>query len=845
MSNQKNELYSAYTNLNLSQIYQQLDTSSSGLNHQQVQTKIKQYGPNEITDQQTGIWSILSRQFRSPFVYLQIIASLLSWWLGETTNAILIAIFTIINTTLGFFQEYKAEQATQLLKNYLPNKTQVIRRQQKEIIDKKWLVPGDLVILEPGSIIPADLRLIFCDELSIDESTLTGESISTNKNPRPSPTPITEIFKAKNIAFAGTTVTSGTGQGLVIATGKNTTYGQIGVTVNQIQRQSTYEKELMSFSRLILRFILLTILLIFILNNLIKGGENFYDFFIFCIALIVGIVPEALPVVATWSLSQGALKLAKEKVIVKRLSAIEDLGNIQILCTDKTGTLTENKLSLKKICSPNQEQCLIYSLTGENQKNQNPFIKSLTNHISSSTKKKLLSWQLVDQLTFDSFRMRSSLLVKNQNNQQILITKGAPEKIIDICSSFPTKYPKTKLKQEITDWGKKGYRTLAIAYKKYSKNRYQKKDESKLKFLGYFVFQDPLKPTAQSTIKLSRRLGLQIKIITGDSPEVAAQVAKKIGLITNTNQLITGQQLENLDKIDFIQACQNHQVFARVSPETKHNIIESLSQKFEVGYIGDGINDTLALKTANVGISADSATDVARAAADIILLHKDLKVIVDGIKRGRNIYANINKYIKCTLASSFGNCYSLAIISLLIPYLPMLPIQLLLVNLLSDLPLIAVASDSIDIEELKRPKMYQLKETIYLILGLAVISSIFDIIFFLIFRTTNESNLQTLWFIESIITEIILIYSLRTRHLFFRAQRPGNYLLLFSCLAISLTFIFPLTAWGQKIFFFTSLSPHSLLIILLLVICYFILSEIYKLTYYKFFNKKSTNSQKY
>lgn len=452
-------------------------------------------------------------------------------------------------------------------------------------------------------------------------------------------------------------------------------------------------------------------------------------------------------------------------MVVKRLSAIEDLGDIEVLCSDKTGTLTENKLSLAGIFSPDKEKCLLYGLLSSTQ---SPFDTALFKKISPEIKKE----------------------------------------------------------------GREGKRVLAVAFKEFKKLEYSIKEEKDLKFLGYFSYVDPLKKTAKEAVELAKKLGVQIKIITGDSPEVAGAIGKETGLIKTQNEVILGEKIESLNEEDFGKTCQEFQVFARVLPKTKFKIVKSLQRKFEVGFLGEGINDAPALKIANVAIAISKGADISREVSDIILLKKDLRVIVDGINEGRNIFSNINKYIKCTLVSNFGNFYSIAAISLFIPFLPMLPIQILLVNLLSDFPLITVATDKVDIEELRKPKFYQLNQIILLIVFLGLVSTIFDFLFFGIFYKAGASLLQTLWFIGSILTEIVLIFSIRSRHFFLKAKSPSASLLFFSLLAILITLTLPFTNFGRNLFHFVVPQTSALLTVLALIISYFIVSEIVKLIYF-------------
>jgi Mg2+-importing ATPase len=437
--------------------------------------------------------------------------------------------------------------------------------------------------------------------------------------------------------------------------------------------------------------------------------------------------------------------------------------------------------------------------------------------------------------------MRSAFLVESVKNEKILIVKGAPESIIKNCLKFGGNFNKKEIIEDIEKEGLDGKRVLAIAFKKVDSkiSSIKVQDEKSLTFLGFFVFSDPLKTTAKEAIELSKKLGVQIKIITGDSKEVAGYVAKRTGLASGGQDLISGQELGKLTKEEFDDACDEKSVFARISPDVKHNIIKSLQKKYEVGFLGEGVNDAPALKTANVGIAVMEASDVARDSADVVLLQKDLRVIVNGIKDGRMIFSNINKYIKCALASNFGNFYSIAVISLFVNFLPMLPVQILLGNILSDFPLISVATDSVDIEELKKPKAYQLHNVLPLIISLALVSTVFDFIFFAIFFKQAPAVIQTLWFIESILTELLLIFVIRTRKKFWKAKKPSAWLLWLSVIDAIFIIALPFLSIGQTWFHFVVLPILPILIVFFLVGCYFIASEMVKLVCFHYWKPKT------
>jgi len=834
-------IFSEYTNQTVKNTFAQLASSPKGLTEAQAKERLKQYGHNEVAAGELNVLRILIQQFKSPFFYLLLFAGVVSLFIGEKIDSLVILCFVAVNVVLGFFQEYRAERAVKLLKDYIPAKANVLRGGEKKIIEKRYLVPGDVIMFKSGDIMPADIRLVEIENVLLDESVLSGESEPSLKVAAPLKSVSREIFGAKNIGFTGTSVVSGKGEGVVVATGADTFIGDVTKLVSEINRESTYEKDLLKFSRVLLKIVISTILVVFLLNLLIKGGENVFEFALFCVALVVTILPEALPAIVIFALSQGALRMAKQHVVAKRLSAVEDLGNIEILCTDKTGTLTENKLVLRKILAKDQDKCLLFGMAAsgfvknEEESLLNPFDYSLLQEVSKKQREYLAKFKILAETSFDHFKMRGSVLVENPEGKHFFIMRGAPEVVLKYCTGIEGKTGKDAILKEFKKEGKKGRRVLSVAYKPVAgqKKAVSEKDEQGLTFIGYFSFQDPLKDTANETIKLARSLGVKIKIITGDCKETAGELARQVGLINNPDKVISGEELDSLPQREFARACDNYAVFARVSPKTKFQILKTLQKKYEVGFLGEGVNDAPALKLANVGIAVKEAVDLSREAADIVLLDKDLRVVINGIKEGRNIFANINKYIKCAIAGNFGNFYSIAAISLFVNFIPMRPVQILLVNLLSDFPLIAVATDSVDATELRKPKAYRLQNFVGLIVALAIINSLADLVIFALFINSGESMIQTVWFAEGILTEIALSFIVRTQYAFFRAKAPSWPLVTLSIMSTAVTVILIFNDSLAKLFHLAIPSMTAFFTIILLVVGYFFASELVKLMYFK------------
>lgn len=812
--------------LNHERIFQEFGTSPEGLTHAESQLRLTKFGINQIKAESVSAFQILLRQLKSPFIYLLGASVILTLVLGETLDAFMISLFILINTTIGFFQEHRSEKSLHLLRKFISQHARVKRQGEITVINKTDLVPGDILFLETGDIVPADTRLIQNQNLTLDESTLTGEPYSTEKNIQPQEK-VSNIYSAKNICFTGTTVTHGKAEGVVFATGQNTQFGQISKLTVTSERVGVFEKEIKKISQFILKVVLFTLFLVVVGNLIIKDGRvNPLELITFAIALAVSVVPEALPVVITFSLSKGALKLAQSKVVVRRLTAIEDLGSIEVLCTDKTGTLTENKLTVDEIKSPNPQKTIIYAALASSPQLssvKSDFDFAIHAALKDSDKRELSHYLVIEQVPFDPQTRRNETKIEIDHQEKTII-RGAPEDILKQASL--SQKQKESYEKWIIKKGLGGFRSLAIAIK----------TNKETSLLGLISFADPLKPTAQAAVNDAHTLGVKIKILTGDGKEVAGTVASQIGIIKNQKDVITGDELEELPPDKQHQAVESYSVFARVTPQQKYRIIQLLQEKHEVGFLGEGLNDAPALKIANVAMVVDGAADIARESSDIILLRKSLRVIVDGIKEGRSVFANTTKYIKATLASNFGNFYAVATASFLIDFLPMLPVQILLVNLLSDFPMISVATDNVDQREIAKPERYKIRDIALIAIVLGLVSTLFDFVFFALFHS-NPKTLQTHWFIGSILTELIFIFSIRSRFFFLRSKPPSTILIGLTFVAALTTLIVPQTKFGHEIFKFASVSPASIALILAIVFIYFITTEAVKLIFYKIYSK--------
>jgi Mg2+-importing ATPase len=831
--------FSDYTIGSPEDVFRRLESSPRGLADAEAQVRARRYGLNSISYRRVTAWTILLSQFRSPFVYLLLGAAVLSFLLREFIDGGFIVAFVLLNAGLGFYQEYHSQHTLKLLQRYTVPRARVLRDGAPHLVPSPEVVPGDVVVLGPGDILPADTRFARTQNLEVNESVLTGESGPVPKQSAALPHPVRAHYQAQNLGFAGTSVVSGTATAVVFATGNATAFGAIAKLSGETPRVSGYSRELGRFSRFTLQLIGATLILLVVANLLIKGGSaNITELIIFSIALAVSVTPEALPLVTTFALSRGALRLARHKVVVKRLSSVEDLGSIEVLCTDKTGTLTENTLSVADVTAPDREAALkAAALAGSaatGTTSASPFDAAVTERLPLGARRLLDGYTRIAELPFDPVRRRNTVLVRGFGRTE-LIVRGAPEVVLARCAGISTKRAKA-LELWVAGQGDLGHRTLAVAARRIqgAAPKNLETAEHDLALLGILAFADPIKPTTLAAVRAAEQLGIAVKILTGDSREVTGAVAHTIGLTPSAHDVITGEELAALSPAEQHAAVERYHAFARLSPEQKFTILQLLRERHAVGFLGEGINDAPALAIADVALVVPHAADIAREAADIVLLNPSLHVIVDGIRQGRQVFANITKYITATLSANFGNFYAVAAASLFIPFLPLLPLQILLVNLLSDFPMIAVATDTVDSADLKRPRRYDMKGILLLATVLGVVSTGFDFIFFGVFVGSGESVLQTQWFIGSILTELAFLFSVRARRFFLASKRPSTAVLVLTTLAVLVTVGLPFTGFGQAVFQFQRPATATLMLTLGIVAAYFISTETVKLLYFRF-----------
>jgi Mg2+-importing ATPase len=628
------------------------------------------------------------------------------------------------------------------------------------------------------------------------------------------------------------------GVGAVYASGKDTELGLIAKLSTETKKISQYEQSLQSFSTSLIKIILIVLAIVFIVKLFLTSGHsNIPSLLLFIIALSVSTVPEVLPVIATVTLSSGAMKLTKKHVVVKRLSAIEDLGNVDLLCTDKTGTLTENKMTIANIVSDDTDlfQKLAYAsvtpLKDRKRRIQNTYDDAFIKYVPQNIAEEAKNFVLIKDLPFDPNDRRSRTIIENKiDKKYYLVVSGAPESIFEISSSIK----KSEYLADISKEGNTGLHHLALAYKEidYSENFDILKNENNLKFLGYVALVDPLRPTAKSAIEKAEKMGIKIKVLTGDSREVAEYVGIQVGLVQSGDTVYLGSELEKMNEKDFATAVHETNVFARVTPEQKFAIIKALKKDYVVAYQGDGINDAPALKLADVAVAVNSATDIAKENADIVLLNKSLEVITNGVVYGRSIFINVNKYIKYTMANNFGILIALSILYLFSSILPILPIQALLNNLIGDIPLITVFSDNVDDEEIVKPEKHNMKEMIFISLVLGLPTAIFEIVYFVFIRLQPEKMVQTSLYVFLTFQALVIFYVVRTKKHFWNAKRPSTLMNIFFLLAfivsLSVIYIPKFQTW----FSFVPLTLSAIGVIFGLMILYFLSADFVKVRYY-------------
>ena len=826
----------------LSECQAALGAGSDGLSSKEARHRLRISGPNTFQDspKRSLLVQFLTR-FKNPLVIILLVASTISLLTQEFAGFAIINIIVILSVTLDFIQEYRAERAAEHLREMVAVHATVVRDGNTHAIAVKNLVPGDLVLLAAGNLVPADGRVIEARDLFVNQSVLTGEPYPVEKQPGEISPGETDLQNARNAVFMGTSVTSGTAKMLVCRTGNNTAIGQIAEYVGRQRAPTSFELGTRRFGLMIMRLTFFLVLFVLLVNALFH--RPLLESLLFAIALAVGLTPELLPMVVTVTLSRGALRMARKKVIVKRLASIQNLGSMDILCTDKTGTLTEAHIRLAQHLDVlGHDSGKVLQLAYLNSHFTSGFRNPLDAAILEHQQIDVTAWKKIDEVPFDFERRCVSVLLDN-GSSRILVAKGAPENIFHSSTRYEDSGGNVReldpamlhsLQKQYEALGEEGLKVLGVAWRDITRDSdsVARDDEKNLVFAGFVAFYDPPKRSAAVALSALAGSHVQLKIITGDSEQVAKHLCTQLG-ITVTG-VLKGVQIATMDDSALQAGVESVNLFCRATPGQKSRVIQALRARGHVvGYLGDGINDAPPLHSADVGLSVDSAVDVAKDAADMILLKHDLNVLHDGVVEGRRTFANIMKYIMMGTSSNFGNMFSMAGASLFLPFLPMLPTQILLNNILYDISEVAIPLDSVDAEAIEKPRHWDTDFIRNFMVVVGAVSSIFDFLTFYVLLEIMHADMalfQTGWFVESLATQVLVIFVIRTRGSPF-ASHPHPLLATTSIAVVVLAALLPFIPIGAY-FGFVQLPVQFFLILGGMVVAYLLLVQRVKRFFY-------------
>lgn len=823
----------------LQQLFKQLESSEQGLSNEEASKRLNKYGANDMTGlKQTAPLVQFLRLFANPLVAILLVASVVSAILGDRVNASIIIVIVLLSNLLNFFQTSRSQNAVEKLRANVAPTASVLRDGKWLELPRREVVPGDIVRLTTGDLVPADGRLVEATDLHVQQAALTGESLPAEKNAADSSDATESFADARNSVFLGTSVVSGLGTALITATGRKTAFGDIAVRLASRTPETEFERGIKGFGMLIMQTVFFLVIFIVLIG--IIGRHQPFETVLFAISLAVGLTPEFLPMITTVTLGQGALRMAKQKVIVKHLESIQNFGSIDTLCSDKTGTLTSGETKLEgylDLSEKESDRVLLFAYLNSTYQTgiKSPLDEAILQHGTLD----LAGYSKLGEIPFDFERRCLSVAVQH-GDERLLITKGAPESILALCTAYERAGESKPLDgvsgegratyvNKYRDLSSQGYRVLAVAYRTLpAQGTYSKVDEHSLVLLGFLTFADPPKADVAQVLQALKNDGVQIKILTGDNELVTRHVCEQVGI--DSSRIVLGSELEQMTDPALAQVTEEVHVFARVSPAQKNRIILALkSRKHVVGYMGDGINDAPSLHAADVGISVSTGVDVAKDAADIILLEQSLQVLHQGILEGRKAFGNVIKYLLMGTSSNFGNMFSMAGAYIFLPFLPMLPSQILLNNFLYDLSQVTIPTDNVDASYIKKPQHWDIKLIRNFMLFIGPVSSIFDFLtFFLMLRVFNAGAVlfHTGWFVESLATQTLVLFIIRTAGNPLRS-RPSLPLALTTILIVLIGFVLPYTPLAGPLGF-TPLPPLYFLFLAGMVIIYLLLVQLVK-----------------
>ncbi|MBZ5637735.1 MAG: magnesium-translocating P-type ATPase [Acidobacteriia bacterium] len=824
------------------EVLRRFETAPGGLSAAEAADRAKRCAGRRLSPKKrTDALTLLLSQFSSPIVLMLLGATVISVFLRDNTDAAIILVIVAASGLLGFWQERGAAGAVEKLLSLVEVKTRVLRDGAPHDVPLTDVVPGDVVLLSAGATAPGDCLLLEARDLFADEATLTGETFPVEKSVSVLDAG-TPLAKRTNAVFMGTHMVSGTATAVVVATGRDTEFGAVSERLKLRAPETDFERGVRRFGYLLLEVTLLLVIGIFAFNVYLH--RPVLDSFLFSMALAVGLTPQLLPAIVSINLAHGARRMAEQKVIVKRLASIENFGSMNVLCTDKTGTITEGAVTLQSandLDGQASDRALLYAYLNASFETgfPSPIDAAIRNHGSID----ISGWKKLDEVPYDFLRKRLSILAAGPEGH-LMITKGALAQILEVCTTaetaagapIPLESVREQIEAQYVRYSGDGQRTLGIACRRPgTEARIGKESEAGMSFVGFILFSDPPKPGIEATVGRLRELGVDLKVITGDNALVAATVARAIGL--GGARVLSGHGLRRMSDGALLARVGQVDVFAEVEPNQKERIILALRKAGNVvGYIGDGINDASALHAADVGLSVESAVDVAKEVADIVLLEKDLNVLIAGVREGRTTFANTLKYVLMATSANFGNMFSMAGASLLLPFLPLLPKQILLTNLLTDMPEMTIASDRVDAEMLARPRRWDIGFIRSFMLTFGVLSSVFDYLTFgalLYFLRAGTDQFRTGWFVESVLSASLIVLVVRSRRPFFRS-RPGRRLLLATLGVAAVTLVLPFLPFAPALGL-TRLPASFLALLALIVAMYIVSGELAKRFFYRHF----------
>ncbi len=843
--------YNEISKLTTEEILTKYHTKEEGLTNKEAQKRLNNNGKNiVIKEVNRSIFYFIFNSLKEEFIIILLVLAVINFSLGDKIGSLVIVLIAIISILIRVLEDYSAYKFNKKLRSKIVSTTKVIRDNKELEIKVENVVIGDVISLNAGSIIPADCIVVNSKDLFVNESVFTGESIPVEKK-ETNKKEYDNLFDIKNVLYMSSSVISGTAKAIVVKTGFDTYLGKIGKEINTKKNITAFDKGMKDITNMLIKFMVVICLIILLVDGIIRS--NFTEAILFAFSVAVGITPSMLPMIVNVNLTKGTKALAKKKVLVKHIESIQNLGAIDTLCTDKTGTLTENKIVLQKYIDVlgNEDNSILeyayinsyYSSGMKNIVDRAIMIYGSKHNLDNILPK----YEKIDEIPFDYNRKVMSIIVRNKNTYR-MITKGAMEEVLKRCTKVKVKGKEEDLTKELIDivtnkakeMATSGMQVLALAAKKTEKGvlSFDENSEKEMTFIGFVAFLDSPKKDVKKVINKLRKYGVKTKILTGDNPYSTTMVASLAGI--NSDEILTGAEIDKLSDKALSIKVEEIDVFARLNPIQKERVVRILkSNGHVVGYMGDGINDAPSLRQSDVGLSVNTATDIAKETSDMILLEKNLEVIADGIIEGRKVYGNIIKYMKMALSADFGDVFSIMIASIFLPFLPLLPIQMLFQDFIYDFSQIGIPYDNVDEEFITFPKKWNTKGIAKFMIVMGITSSIIDVLAFLTFwhllgynSIDKESYFQTAWFITSLITELMIIYNVRTSKDIFNS-RPSKVLLSLTLLSSILTIVTPILFHNILSFHFEILSIKFYLYLLSLVILYVLIVSIVKRIYIK------------